>query len=132
MVVILTAQGYLAPAQPDSAAGCARKHTDRLNARLVDIARSSADIAHLASPVTGAGVQLGRVQQLYLLAIANGRKQPADWAQFAWEILNGQRHRLVKDGKQLETPEANLAELTAEAVTFGARQLPIAKALQVT
>jgi hypothetical protein len=130
-VIILSAMGYLVPAQPDSASGRARRHTDRLNARLIDSARGSGDIAHLASPVTGGGVQLGRFEQLYLLAIANGRKQPADWAQFAWDIINGQGQRLIKDGKELETPEQNLSELAAQANTFAERRLPIAKALQV-
>jgi SAM-dependent methyltransferase len=130
-VMILTALGYVAPAQPESAAARARKHTDRLNAKLIDIARSGGDIAHLASPVTGGGVQLGRFEQLYLRAIANGRKLPAEWAQFAWEILSGQGQRLIKEGKQLETPEENLAELTVQAATFAERRLPIAKALQV-
>ena len=48
----------------------AKKHTDKLNAVLMDKARSSADIPNLASPVTGGGVMVNRFQQLFLLALS--------------------------------------------------------------
>jgi hypothetical protein len=37
----------------------------------------------------------------------------------------------VKDSKTLESTEENLAELTAQAQAFSAKQLPILKALQI-
>ena len=60
-----------------------------------------------------------------------GRKQPAEWAQAAWQVLAAQGQRIVKEGKALESPEANLAELTEQAMAFGEKQLPMLKALQV-
>jgi hypothetical protein len=38
---------------------------------------------------------------------------------------------LLKEGKPLETAEANLTELTALAADFAVKPLPILKALQI-
>ena len=48
-----------------------------------------------------------------------------------WEWLSSQGQRLVKEGKTLETPEDNVAELTAQAKVFADKQLPILKALGI-
>ena len=79
----------------------------------------------------GGGVSVGRFQQLFILALAQNRKAPADLARFVWDILAAQGQKIVKDGAPLETPEDNIAELTIQAQTFADKQLPILKALQV-
>ena len=63
--------------------------------------------------------------------MTQGKKQPAEWTQFVWQILSAQGQKIVKEGKTLETPEENLAELTDQAKTFAEKQLPILKALQI-
>ena len=130
-VLILAGAGYLEAVQDEALAPKARKHTDKLNAHLVDKARGSSDVSYLASPVTGGGVTVGRVQQLFLLALSQGKKQPAQLAQTVWKIFEAQGQRLLKDGKKLETAEENLAELTSQAQVFADKRLPILKALQV-
>ncbi len=130
-VMILTAAGHLAAVQDDAIVPKARKHTDKLNACLINKARSSGDIGYLASPVTGGGIAIGRFQQLFLLAISQGAKEPAQWAQLVWQILQSQGQKIVKDGKTLEAQEENLTELTAQATAFAKKTLPILKALQV-
>lgn len=130
-VMVLTGAGQVAAVQDDAASGKARRHTDRLNAHLLDKSRGSNDVAYLASPVTGGGVAVSRFQQLFLLALTQGRKQPAEWAQHAWQVLASQGQNLVKEGKALGTPEENLAELTALAKAFAEKQLPVLKALQI-
>lgn len=129
--VILSGMGALLPAHDDAVAGKARKRTDRLNQHLMLKARSSNELAYLASPVTGGGVNVARFNQLFLLARVQGHKQPADWAQYAWNILAMQGQRLVKEGKALESAEDNLTELTAQAQAFADKHLPVLKALQV-
>ena len=74
---------------------------------------------------------VGRFQQLFLLAMSQGKKQPAEWVQFVWQVLASQGQKLVKDGKTLESAEDNLAELTAQADAFAEKQLPALKALQI-
>ncbi|MDO9535205.1 MAG: methyltransferase, partial [Bacillota bacterium] len=39
--------------------------------------------------------------------------------------------KLVKEGKTLETPVENIAELTEQAQTFAEKLLPILRALQI-
>ena len=74
---------------------------------------------------------VGRFQQLFMLALEQGKKKSEDWAAFTWQILAVQGQKIVKEGKTLETPDENLAELTTQAHDFATKQLPIMKALQV-
>ncbi len=131
-MMVLIGAGHLAAAQEDAVISKAKKHTEKLNAHIANKARGSSDVNYLASPVTGGGVAVGRFHQLFLLALSQGRKQPAEWAQFVWQVLSSQGQNIVKEGKTLETAEENLAELTAQATSFAEKELPILKALQIT
>ena len=130
--VLLTGAGHLAAVQDDAAIAKARKQTERLNGHLCAKSRGANDLGFLASPVIGGGVGVGRFQQLFLLAMAAGKKKPEEWAQFVWQVLVAQGQKLVKDGKTLESAEDNLTELTRQAQTFAEKQLPILKALGMT
>lgn len=130
-VMILAGAGHLAAVQDEAVIAKAKKHTDQLNAHLIDKARGSGDISYLASPVTGGGVTVGRFQQLFMLSISQGKKQPVEWAQFTWQVLIAQGQKIVKEGKTLESAEENIAELTAQATTFAEKQVPVLRALQV-
>jgi len=129
--MVLGGAGHLAAVQDEPAIQKAKKHTDRINAHLIGKARGSHDVGYLASPVTGGGITVNRFQQLFLMAYGQGKKQPAEWAQQVWTVLQSQGQRLMKDGKAIEAPEDNLAELTEQANSFAAKQLPILKALQI-
>ncbi|WP_372826918.1 methyltransferase regulatory domain-containing protein [Polaromonas sp.] len=129
--LVLTGAGHVAAVQEDALMARAKKHTDKLNAHLMAKARGSADIAYLASPVTGGGVTVGRFPQLFLLALGLGKKQPADWAQTVWQILSAQGQRIVMEGKTLESADDNLAELNRQATEFHERHLPILKSLGI-
>jgi len=124
-------EATLQAAQDENVSRKAKGSVDRLNAHLFEMARGGAEVNYLASPVTGGGVSVPRFQQLFLLASMHGRKQPAEWAQFAWQILVAQRRRVVKEGKTLESDEDNLAELTRQATEFAEKRLPIMKALGI-
>jgi len=130
-VMVLAGGGHLAPAQEENVVAKAKKQTERLNAHLLDKARGSADIGFLASPLTGGGIAVPRFQQLFLLARAQGRKQPHEWASFCWQVVSTQGQRLVKDGKTLQSPEENLAQLTDQAKEFADKRLPILRALEI-
>jgi SAM-dependent methyltransferase len=130
-VMLLVGAGHVSPVQSERESRGASKTSAAINAYLQDKARGSGEISYLASPTTGGGVTVGRFPQLFLLALSQGKKQPADWASFAWNVLAGQGQRILKDGKALETPAENLAELTAQAQAFADKQLPGLKALGV-
>lgn len=131
MVAILSHMGALAPCHSEEVERSVRARCKALNRHLCERARYGGELASLASPVTGSGVGVSRFSQLFLLARDQGHKQPADWARFAWKWISEQNLRLVKDDKELETAEENLAELTSEATRFANGLLPVLRALQV-
>ncbi|HEY0962921.1 MAG TPA: methyltransferase, partial [Pseudomonadales bacterium] len=131
VAMVLTGAGNLALVQDDHVINKAKKSADKLNTHLCQKARGSHEIGYLASPVTGGGFNVNRFQQLFLTSIAQGKKQPTEWAQFAWQTIASQGQKLLKEGKALETAEENLAELTGQAQVFAKKQLPILKALQI-
>ena len=130
-VLVLCGNGSFNAVQDDVAITKAQQHTDKLNTHLMLKARSGNDISYLASPVTGGGVVLGRFKQLFTLALQHGEKEPEDWAELVAEILEAQGQKIVKGGKQLESPEEHMSELIAQAKEFAVKQLPILKALQI-
>jgi SAM-dependent methyltransferase len=130
-VFVLVGAEQLALVQDKGIVSKARVHTEKANNYLMERARISEEIVYLASPVTGGGYAVNRLQQLFLRARAQGKKKPAEWAQAVWDVLWPQRQRLVKDGKTLETAEENLDHLTARAEEFLIKQIPILKALQI-
>ena len=130
-VMVLTGGGHLAAVQEEAIVAKVKKQTDRLNAYLRQKARGSSDIGYLSSPVSGGGFPVNRFQQLFLTSIGQGKKQPEELAQYAWQTIAAQGQKLVKEGRALETAEDNLAELNAQAQTFLEKQLPILKALQI-
>ena len=129
--VVLTGAGHVMPVQEDQVISKAKAASDKLNAHLAQKARTSNDLLHFASPVTGGGVSVGRFQQLFLAAYKAGRKTPEEFAQFAWEILAAQGQKLLKDGVALETPDENLRELLEQAKTFHDKSLVIMRGLKV-
>jgi SAM-dependent methyltransferase len=130
-VMVLSHAGHLAVVQSDTVSAASKAKAEKLNKYLCSKARSSQEIAYLVSPVTGGGYALGRFQQLFLLNYMAGNNAIDDWASAVWQLLSSQGQKLVKEGKALETPEENLAELTAQAQIFSDKLLPILKALQI-
>lgn len=131
VVMVLCSAGHLAPAQDEDIISKSRKHTDKLNEHIMRKSRSSNDVMYIASPVTGGGRILSRFEQLFVLSLLQGKKQPQDWVKDVWSTIASQGQRLLKDGKTLETDEENIAELTAIANAFVEKQLPVLKALQI-
>jgi hypothetical protein len=130
-LVVLTGLNHVHPAQDEAAAKEARPQADALNAHLMERAVYTADVNFLASPTTGGGVSVGRLQQLFLRAMRRGKKAPQEWAVDVWPILESQGQRLIRDGKPLATAVENISELTTIAQDFAAKRLPILKALHV-
>jgi hypothetical protein len=128
---VLSGAGHLQMAQSDDAASKAKRTSERLNLHLLRKARSSSDINYLACPLTGGAININRFHQLFLLALKEGRKNPAQWAEAAWATLSSQGQKLMKEGKAIESPEDNLAELNRAAQEFHNKVLPILKTLGV-
>ena len=128
-VAVLVGTGQVAPAQDDSTAGLAASSAQRLNAEFARRAAVSADISVLASPLTGGGVEVGRLSQLFLHAIAMVGEDSRLWAPYVWHILEPQGHRFRRDGHVLDGREDNLEQLTVLAATFKTHALPVLQRL---
>jgi methyltransferase-like protein len=129
--MVLVGAGHIASVQSESQVAKAKQASAKLNETLIDKARFSAEITFLASPVTGGGIAVNRFQQLFLLAMRNGKKQPQEWASEVWSVLAAQNQRLLKEGKTLESAEDNIQELVNQANDFARKRLPILKALEI-
>lgn len=127
-LTVLVGGGHLQPALPLKDEAKRTPRTRAFNMAMCERAKASADLTHLASPVTGGGVAVDRFGQLFLLART---QKEADPVLFAWKILDSQGQRLLKGGKALETPEDNLAELRELHVRFTEKQLPVLQQLGI-
>lgn len=129
--VLLIGSGHLGVVQKSEHQDKAKQHAEALNSHILQKARLSSQIGYMASPVTGGGIAVGRFAQLFLLAISQGKRSPAEWAATAWQVLAAHGQRLSNGGVTLESAEDNLAELTKQAEVFARTRLPVLKALQI-
>ena len=104
-------------------------NTDRLNLFLSNSARSSGDINYMASPVTGGGVSVDRVDQMFLACVQAGEESPNQLARQIWSILEAQGQKLLKAGETIEKPEDNIEHLEERAESFLRERLPYLRAL---
>ena len=130
-LLVLTGQGHVHPVQAEPLMSKAATTAKKLNQHLMQLAQGSAEVSFLASPVTGGGITVGRIQQLFLLSIGQGKKQPQEWVQETWALFKGQGQRLVKAGQTLQTDEENVAELTQLANDFQTKALPVLRGFGV-
>lgn len=130
-VMVLIGNGSASLVQDDQTVAKVKKHTTRLNAHICRGAHGSNVVNFLASPMIGGGIAVGRFQQLFLAAIGQGRKQPSEWAKYAFDVLAPQGQRIIKDGKTLETDAENLAELEAQADIANTTAIPLLRKLQI-
>lgn len=131
MLIILVDRKIISPCQSENFAKQVKPHCDALNLHLYERAKFSNNISFLASPLTGAGVQLGRFDQLFLQLSKRGKKSAEEVAKMVWDIISAQGQVLMKEGKKLDTAEGNIAEIKNMAQNFLDKQLPILKALQI-
>lgn len=130
-LIILAGNGTIFPVQDEGAIRKARPETDAINARLCRQARFSTDMNYLASPVTGGGVLVPRLEQLFLLSRESGSSEPQEWARFASALLESQNQRILIEGKPVDSPAHQLEELGKQAAKFAEARLPLLQALGV-
>jgi hypothetical protein len=130
-LTLLAAAGHVQPAHGPATTRNVQARCAALNEAILLQALSHDGIGHLASPVTGGGVAVNRIEQLFLRALRAGHSTATDLAQEAWRVVaaNGQKLRL--DGKSMKTPDENIAELTRRATEFLTKRLAVLRALMV-
>ncbi|GGF78538.1 hypothetical protein GCM10007301_43140 [Azorhizobium oxalatiphilum] len=129
---LLVGAGQVQPCLPEAGEAERAERCRAFNLAVCTRSEETEDFQFLASPVTGGGVVLNRFEQLFLVALREGHETPAQWATFVWQVLAPQGHKLVKDGRMLETAEENLAELLSGAELFARERLPLCRTLGLT
>jgi len=130
-LTILICQSVLQPAQHEEAVETALPATRRLNRKLCEQARYTDTVMAMASPVIGGAINLNRVDKLLLLGEANGAKDAEALARSLIGNLALGGARILKDGKPLDTPEAELGEALQLTNGFKERILPLLKSLRI-
>ena len=124
-MIVLVGKGSVMPCQSEEALKTCKKTSLALNLELCDRSRFGSTIGALSSPLTGCGVAVDRISQLFILA--KHKNQP-ETTRFVWEILKANNEVMLKNGNKLDGDEANLAEITDRLNAFK-EKLPIYKAL---
>jgi len=130
-LVVLVAMNNAHPVQSDDQIALARPRCEALNEALRERAKTGGDIRFLASPVIGAGVAVGRFQQLFLAARRKGLETPADWARDVHATLVSNGQAVVLNGKALKLSAEAIPELTKLAKHFAVSRLAVLEALEV-
>lgn len=131
IMLVLISKGSVNAVQDDAEIVAARPQTARLNRHLLELALERADLGALASPVTGGGVFVPHLQQLFLWAKLQGWHLPEEWVSVVWPVLQRMNRLLSKDGQVLLTEDENLVELYGHAQHFAERGLPVLQAVGI-
>ncbi|WP_260854540.1 methyltransferase regulatory domain-containing protein [Paraburkholderia sp. BCC1884] len=130
-VTLLVSMGVLLNAQEDAQIRAAQPLSAKLNAAICERARHHEDIQFLVSPVSGSGILMPRVAQLFLLARLHHLQQPAQWAEFAEAALRADS----QSGREPAAPQSaalpSRADMAAKAHRFAQVHLPILQALGI-
>ena len=127
ILAYLIGSASLSPCQPERAAGKNRKTAHACNATLCKMARSHHGVKFLASPVTGGGVNVPRIVQLFLDAENNGLEA----CEHARNIFATNGELIIRDGKTLEDQGEVLAHLAGIYAKYRETYLPLLKALDI-
>lgn len=120
-VFTLAAFGHVMPAQDDATIAHCAARVAALNRSLTERAATSDDIDFLASAVTGGGVPVDRIDQLFLAATRAGGATPAGWMAHAQTTLAASGEASVLD--------CGTTTLARRAERFADVRLPILRAL---
>lgn len=125
--MVLVGEGLVHLTQPPACIEAAAAACHRLNGEILRRALTEDRIHALASAVTGGGVRVSRLEQLFLLALRQGATSPDEWARFAWSaVCRSDNHRDV--GASNDPPTAT--EILKAALYF-AQRLPHLVALKL-
>jgi hypothetical protein len=125
--VVLVGAGNASPCQPPEAVEKSRASAQRLNREICRLARTRGDVNFLASPVTGGGVPLNRIDQLLFAAYAAGQDGPP----VVREILEKSGDKIMHEGKPIDDAAQTLQHLEDAWTRFREKTLPVLNALEL-
>ena len=119
----------LAPCQPEDMVEKAKWYCDRLNRFICESSMLEEKINYLASPLTGCGIALDRIQQMFLHLLQNGVDREAIPREVQ-SILSSQGQNLIKDGEVLQEADG-LHVLEEKFVSFESKTGPLLQVLRI-
>jgi SAM-dependent methyltransferase len=126
-LMVLVGKGDARPAiAPDPSSGVYERAA-ALNAEIIRRSHSSADISVLASPVTGSGVTVSPLDQIYLNAAKENGHKAADIVKGVRQTLYAKGRWAVRNQKKIEDGD----DLVADVSKFANEAMPVLKALKV-
>lgn len=131
-VLILIGKAAVEPAQDEAAIDAAAPAAARLNRALCEQARYSTAVTVLATPVTGGGVGVGQIDKLCLLARSLGITGRENIARFIVQTLSEAGQQIAREGRALDTPQAEFDEAVSLVAKMEATTLPVLEALRMT
>lgn len=126
-LTVLIAGGHAQPCLPAAGDAERAKSTATFNTAIMERALHSSELQFLASPLTGGGYQIGRFEQLFLLA----EQRALDPASFIADCLAARSEVLVHNGMPLASREENLAHLRERHAVFRQNVWPILQRLGI-
>jgi SAM-dependent methyltransferase len=120
-IKVLVGQGHLAPALPADDAAARQQSAQAFNAAVTARAKETTSLGYLASPVTGGGVRVDRLTQLYLQAKRKGIAEPAS---LLASLVAAGGESFAKDGKELSADEVR-DEIAARIAAIENRVMPL-------
>jgi SAM-dependent methyltransferase len=125
---VLVGADLIVPCLPHAGLADRKVVTDRFNEQVLFASLHEAELDVLASPVTGGGFRLDRIDRLFVFAL---KRNASDFAGVAWQVMSQLGEAVLKDGQPLLTDDANLAELRQREALFRSEMLPLLKQLQL-
>jgi SAM-dependent methyltransferase len=126
-IKVLIGRGDLHPALPLEGEEERTASTNGFNNAVLAWAKESAELGYLASPVTGGGIRVDQLTQLYLLAKQQSAPDPGG---LMAKIAMTSGYSIEKDGKKLGAEET-VAALTAQAAQIEQRTVPLLRRLGI-
>lgn len=114
-LTFLVGEGHCHPCLPAAGEPERRALAEGFNLAVAESAREGDTYSSFASPVTGGGIRVNRMNQLIWLA---KRQNAPDVPQYIWTVLQRVGQRVMKEGKPLSTAAENLAELRTMVATY--------------
>ena len=130
-IIILVDNGIIIPCQDLEVVDKVKNKCNNLNSYIASRSKYNDSIYVLASPVTGGGINVSRIDMLILDQLYQGYKTIDEITNNLWDFMDSQGQKLVEGDRTLETTEENIAKLKTKTETFFNNQFHLLKALQI-
>jgi SAM-dependent methyltransferase len=126
VLLVLTGAGYVAPAVNSATPAEDETAARSLNALLLEQAEAGTGVDFLAAPRLGAAVNISRIDQMFLHALQQGDKNPAERIA---KILAEQNQNIIVEGEPVTDPEKARKELARMLAEFKEQKVELLKRL---